>query len=166
MRRAISDRAIELLEPALAATAAGSPGRPRLLDNLGNALTERYQARGMAGDLDRAIELLETALAAAPTNPDRPAMLNNLGGAPTQRYEAGGAVGDLDRGIEVLEAALAAGSPEGPGLLGNLGNALTMLRRAVRRAISTGRSSFWSRRWQRLRAARDVLACSTIWGTR
>ena len=130
------DRAIKLLEAAVA-TAVGSPLRPRLLDNLGSALT----ARGAASDLDRAIELREAALAAtAVGSPLRSRLLDNLGGALTAR----GAASDLDRAIELREAALAATAPDSPDRpvrLGYLGNALVLR---------------YNRRYEKRRAASDL----------
>ena len=108
----------------MATAAPTNPDRPAMLNDVGKALILRYEARGAAGDFDRAIKLLEAAVATAVGSPLRPRLLDNLGSALTAR----GAASDLDRAIELREAALAAtavGSPLRSRLLDNLGGALT-----------------------------------------
>jgi len=88
----------------------------------------RHSAQGRMGDLDRALELWQAAVAETPAgSPDRPMFLSNLGNGLSARFARNGRMQDLEEAIRVYEAAVAetpAGSPDRPSRLNNLGNGL------------------------------------------
>jgi hypothetical protein len=102
----------------------------RRLTNLGVALSER----GRPADLDRAVEVLSTAIALGPGgSPERPARHANLGAALAERFVAGGRPSDLDDAVSAMETALRdtpADSPDHPDWQVNL--ALVLRDRYVR----------------------------------
>ena len=89
----------------------------------------RHSAQGRMGDLDRALELWQAAVAETPAgSPDRPMFLSNLGNGLSARFARNGRMQDLEEAIRVYEAAVAetpAGSPDRPGYLNNLGTGLS-----------------------------------------
>lgn len=135
------NRAIVFLEQA-AIMPTDHPNRAGRLSNLGVALRMRYQQgrhEDSAGDLDRAIELFDQAVAATPKGDAmRPGRLSNLGVALRIRYSSQtGNLDDLNRAIKVLRRANKA-IPEKhydrPGSLSNLAAAL--LTRSVHKGTS------------------------------
>ncbi|KAG2751992.1 hypothetical protein P692DRAFT_20639422, partial [Suillus brevipes Sb2] len=73
------DQAITLQREALALHPVGHTDRSKILNNLGNRLSTRFDHRGNAEDLDRAIALHREALALRPVGHSfRPSSLNNL----------------------------------------------------------------------------------------
>ena len=99
--------AVAAYEQAVALTAAGSPDRPVRLANLGTGLAERYTGGGDPGDLDRAVDLMAQAVAAASpeTSPDLADWLENLGLVLRDRYLRDGDLADLDLAVARLAAA-------------------------------------------------------------
>ncbi len=91
----------------MALTAADSPDRPVRLANLGTGLAERYTRRGDPDDLDRAVDLMAQAVAAASpeTSPDLADWLENLGLVLRDRYLRDGDLADLDLAAARLTAA-------------------------------------------------------------
>jgi hypothetical protein len=86
------DHEISCLETSLAVTAADSRGRPTALTSLAIMLLRRYDAYGLAGDLDRVVTLLGAVLEDRPDNSIR---LKNLGSA--LRASRIGSVGGMNR---------------------------------------------------------------------
>ena len=115
------NRAIDVVEQALAATPAGHPDRATILTTLGDARRDRYERFGEMDDLDRVIEVRELAVAATPAGHTRRAgYLSHLGGDLLARFKDTGTLEDLDRAIEVGEQALASTPAGHPGRANSL----------------------------------------------
>ena len=77
--------------------------------NLGAALNALYEARGDVGDLERAIVMIEAAIAATPEDSsDRAGHLNNFGNALAAMLERTGEIADLDGAIDRYRQAVGA----------------------------------------------------------
>ena len=80
------------------------------------------------GDLNRAVELTDMAVAAtSPDHRDRARRLNNLGHQLRTQFERTGAMDNLNRAVEVADVAVAAiplDHPDRAAMLSNLGNHL------------------------------------------
>jgi tetratricopeptide (TPR) repeat protein len=97
-------------------TPIGHENYPACCSNLGAALGGRFEASGLAADLDEAIDAQATAVTAARGYPDLAFYLSNLGASYTTRFERTGDAVSLDRAIEALQAAVAATQPKDPDL--------------------------------------------------
>jgi hypothetical protein len=119
------DEAVAGCESALDDPAIDPGLRTDLLQQLGNTLRRRFEARAEVGDLDRAVEVLDQVVAATPvTSPRRHRSLVDLGIALLDRHARRGAPQDLERAIgSFVAAAQAVGpaSPDRPGCLVHLG---------------------------------------------
>lgn len=95
---------------------------------------ERFNRTGARGDLDRAVELAESALARVPPGaPGRPDIASLAGLVSVLRYEVTGSAEDLGRGVAAFQQAaeaVPADAPQRLGIISNLASAL--LRRATR----------------------------------
>lgn len=101
----------------------GSAGRARHLANASLTVLSAHAHTGVREDLDVAVELGETALAAAPAgHTDRDVALRALGGALAHRFQSGGRLEDLDRALALSRELLdATGAGHAPSLdLSNL----------------------------------------------
>ncbi|RXW13931.1 hypothetical protein EST38_g11923 [Candolleomyces aberdarensis] len=98
------------------------------LNNLGNALQDRFLRVGTAADLDEAISLYCQAVELLPSpHPDRSMPPNNLGVALLARYQRAGAMADLREAISLAPEGLElrpAPHPERPWSLDTLAGAL------------------------------------------
>lgn len=120
---------IQLEEEAIALTAVDHPYRLDIMINLGLGLQKRFMRTGSMNDLDRSIELTETALPLIPAGDpsSRIIALHNLGLSLEKRSERTGSSIDLARSIESSEQAVNLvpfGHPNRPACLDNLGCAL------------------------------------------
>jgi tetratricopeptide (TPR) repeat protein len=115
------DQAVELLERA-------GTGNVVALNNLGSALLERFERDGNADDLDRAVHVLDRAVRMEPPGTsDHRLTRANLATALRRRHDLHG-TGDTpaDETVAEARAALAAANAvQRPGLLDNLGTALS-----------------------------------------
>lgn len=103
---ALLARTTDLWQRILAATSAGHPSRPVILNNLGIALKERFEHTGATADLDAAIEASQQAVQATPPgDPSRAGRLSNLGIALRERFERTGAMADLGAAITAFGEA-------------------------------------------------------------
>ncbi len=101
------DRAVRVLEQAVAATPVTSPKRHRSLVDLGIAQLDRNARRGDPQDLAQAIEAFAAAArTVGPASPDRPGCLVHLGLGHYRRYEVAGTLDDLDQAIALLDEAV------------------------------------------------------------
>ena len=95
------DRAVGSAQAAVAETPATSPERPRYASEFGVACLFRYEATGDAGDLQRAVAVLEEAArqaqdVLADDHADRPLCLAALAAGLWARYRHTGDLTDLD----------------------------------------------------------------------
>jgi tetratricopeptide (TPR) repeat protein len=118
--------ALAAFEQAVALTPAGSPDAPTYLDNLANALSDRYEQAGDPADLDKAVHAYEQAIAGLPASaPERLRIRANLAVALLTRYreargrEADGAA-DLERAVAELTDVVARTPPGAPALVNRL----------------------------------------------
>ncbi len=77
-----------------------------IMNEAGGARRRRYWAQGQIPDLNRALELWQTAVAAPPDSPALPGYLNNLGNGLRDRYARTGQLADLEEAIRVYDQAL------------------------------------------------------------
>ncbi|KIJ90397.1 hypothetical protein K443DRAFT_549293, partial [Laccaria amethystina LaAM-08-1] len=83
------------------------PDRSTSLNNLANALQDRFERRGAPNDLDEAMSLHREALLLRPApHPDRSTSLNNLANALRTCFERRGASDDLDAAMTLHREAL------------------------------------------------------------
>jgi hypothetical protein len=102
------DRAVALLDGALAQLPDGEPERPRAMVDLAVARSERHVVLGDPADLDTAVRLIEDARALLPaTAPDLPSADAQLAVMLYRRFESAGRLDDLDRAADLLTDALA-----------------------------------------------------------
>ncbi|GAA4606383.1 tetratricopeptide (TPR) repeat protein [Actinoplanes octamycinicus] len=122
--REVLDRAVDLMEAAVAEAPAGFPDRAGLLSNLGLARHARYERTGDPGDLDEALRVHREAVARTPGN----ALFHaNLASAVLSRFGRTGARADLDEAIDLSRRAVSLADPDDPdrsGFLSNVGGAL------------------------------------------
>ncbi|MBK8985332.1 MAG: CHAT domain-containing protein [Chloroflexi bacterium] len=94
----------------------------------GGVFLRRFWAQGQIVDLNRALELWQTAVQRTPPDsPDLPSRLNNLGVGLSDRYDRTGQLADLEEAIGVWETAVRRTHPDAfdlPMYLGNLGGGL------------------------------------------
>jgi len=99
------------------------------MNNAGGVFLRRYWSRGRLADLNRALDLWQTAVQRTPPDsPDLPGYLNNLGNGLRARYARTGQLADLAEAIRVYEQAVQRtppDSPDLPGYLNNLGAGLS-----------------------------------------
>jgi len=101
------DRAVGLLDGALAQLHNSAHERPRAMVDLAVALSERHTVRGDPADLARAIRLIEAARALLPDSaPDRPSADAQLAVMLYRRFESAGGLDDLDRAAALLTDVL------------------------------------------------------------
>ncbi|MFZ2359108.1 MAG: tetratricopeptide repeat protein, partial [Anaerolineae bacterium] len=108
-------------------------GEPRFqleaINDTGRVFLRRYQATGDIADLNRALDLWQTAVQRTPPNsPDLPSLLNNLGNGLRTRFARTGAPADLEEAIRIYQSTIQRtppNSPYLPPLLNNLGNGLS-----------------------------------------
>ncbi|MER7639103.1 tetratricopeptide repeat protein [Streptomyces sp. NPDC126522] len=99
------DGAVDAISVAVALTAEQHPERAKRLSNLGTALNTRYALRGLSTDFDRALVLLEDAVA-ADIGERRPIGLSNLASALLNRYRRTGADADFEYVVRASREAL------------------------------------------------------------
>ena len=118
------DAALEAFRVGLAQTAAGSPSRALLLNNLGISLAARARidggAPGVRG-LTEAVAAHRSALRATP-GADRPQRLNNLAAALSDRYQMTGRSRDLREALRIWRRSAAETAPHAPQRARRLGN--------------------------------------------
>ena len=103
------DEAIRLLEQ-LDRPVRGTPGAYARLVSLGNALLLRYQLDGKAGDLDRAVRIMEEAVTyTLPQSPERLVALRNVTAALHIHHMATANTAVLERLTSVLQERHQAG---------------------------------------------------------
>ncbi|HNU06073.1 MAG TPA: tetratricopeptide repeat protein, partial [Anaerolineae bacterium] len=94
------------------------------MNNAGGVFLRRYWATGGLADLNRALELGQTAVQRTPPDsPDLPSILNNLAAGLRARYARTGALQDLHDAVGHWQRAVtltAEGSPDLPSILNNL----------------------------------------------
>ena len=118
--------ALAAFEQAVAMTPARSPDAPTYLDNLANALSDRYERVGDPVDLDEAVHAYERAIGRLPASaPERLRIRANLAVGLLTRYrEAGGreadSAADLERAVAELTDIVARTPPEAPALVNRL----------------------------------------------
>ena len=99
-----------------------------VLARLGRMLYREALGTGDTAALERAVDLLRRAVAAAGTgHPGRVRCLANLGSVLLTRFETAGSPADLEEAIELGRASVAGTAPDHPDramYLSNLGNAL------------------------------------------
>ncbi len=99
------------------------------LNDSGVVFLRRYWAQGQLADLNRALQLWQTAVQQAPSDsPELPTYLNNLGNGLSDRYDRTGQLADLEEAICAWQAAVERtplDSPELPRNLNNLGHGLS-----------------------------------------
>jgi tetratricopeptide (TPR) repeat protein len=111
---------------AVAITPARSPDAPTYLDNLANALSDRYERSGDPADLDEAVHAYERAIGRLPARaPERLRIRANLAVGLLTRYrEAGaretGGAADLERAVAELTDVVARTPPGAPALVNRL----------------------------------------------
>jgi tetratricopeptide (TPR) repeat protein len=127
----IIDRAIGLVERALAATPPGHPDRAGHLLNLCGARRARFERLGDRADADAAVAAGRQAVELMPAqDPNAAGGWSNLGLALRARFERTGDRVDIDAAVDALRAAVAASSadPADPAeeavYLANAANAL------------------------------------------
>ena len=112
--------ALAAFERAVAFTPARSPDAPTYLDNLANALSDRYERSGDPADLDEAVHAYERAIGRLPARaPERLRIRANLAVGLLTRYrEAGGreadSAADLERAVAELTNIVAPHRREPP----------------------------------------------------
>lgn len=117
--------ALAAFEQAVAITPARSPDAPTYLDNLANALSDRYEGSGDPADLDKAVHAYEQAIAGLPASaPERLRIRANLAVGLLTRYrEARGReadAADLERAVAELTDVVARTPPGAPALVNRL----------------------------------------------
>jgi hypothetical protein len=129
------DRAVSAFGTAARLAAPDDPDLPQYLNNLGNALTDRFALTRDPDELAQAVAAAGRAVDLIPSrSPDRMLYLNNLANALLQRYEQSGAITDLDTAITTLRTAAQRAArhpppaePDDLGMvLANLGSALRL----------------------------------------
>ncbi|KAJ7458810.1 TPR-like protein [Mycena galericulata] len=122
------NKAIAMLEGAVALTSDGHPNKPSWLNNLGDSLLRRFKRLGDLNDLNQSILRFEAGVALTPDgHPSKPSWLNDLGISLARRFERLGDLDDLNQSVLRLEAAVALipdGHPDKPPMLNNLGTSL------------------------------------------
>ena len=109
------DRAIGLVEDAVAATDPNHPNRAMYLSGLGLYLRARFELSGSSDDLNQAVDVAEEAVAATPANhPHRGLFLLNLCLALHDRYDRAGRTDDYRRAVDVARegAEMRTASPD------------------------------------------------------
>lgn len=115
--------AIRAGELAVMAFPAHHPEVGTYLSHLSDSLLIRFEREGAIADADRAIELLEAAIAAAPDG-QQASRLADLGEAFRARYQRTRRLADLDAAVRSCEEGLAVAIPGTqvvPRILSNLG---------------------------------------------
>ncbi len=78
-----------------------------IANSLGNALSDRFGVNGNIADLDLAIDVLSSALDAAPERSRQVATISaNLGSAYCDRYRVSASQGDLERALDLTRDAV------------------------------------------------------------
>ncbi|THU90058.1 TPR-like protein, partial [Dendrothele bispora CBS 962.96] len=100
----------------------------RLLNNLGNAFTCRFEHLGELGDIENAILVHQQTVDLTPdVHAYKAGLLNNLGNAFSYRFRRLGELRDIENAIHVKQQAVdltpAYGHADKAGCLNNLGNA-------------------------------------------
>ena len=119
------ERAITILNSALANHDLTADHRRTFAGELGRALSDRYLHEGSLADLDAAIAVVQHEAVAAEV--DHPELLNSWSVKLLYRYERLHSAGDLDQCVELAERALAAVSEHSlraAEISNNLANAL------------------------------------------
>jgi tetratricopeptide (TPR) repeat protein len=118
--------ALAAFEQAVAITPARSPDAATYLDNLANALSDRYEGSGDLADLDKAVHASEQSIAGLPASaPERLRIRANLAVGLLTRYreargrDADGAA-DLERAVAELTDVVACTPPGAPALVNRL----------------------------------------------
>ncbi|WP_105969180.1 CHAT domain-containing protein [Streptomyces geranii] len=133
-----ADEAVAAARHAVQLVPPGAELRAYCLENLGSALSQRYDVSGAVTDLDEAIDALTGAVdeAGGPTGGSGGAVeartLSVLGLSHYYRYDRTGDVADLEAGVRWTRRAVAVTTPDDPGRpdwLGNLATALLMWHR-------------------------------------
>ncbi|MBY8847686.1 CHAT domain-containing protein [Saccharothrix sp. MB29] len=110
------DRAVDLGERAVSATADDDVALATRQARLAAAHWGRHHAHGDVVDLDRAVSLLTAALARRPEgHPDVPPWQAELAVAHLDRYRVSGDANDVETAVELGERALAGSPAEAPG---------------------------------------------------
>ncbi|MGW3247394.1 CHAT domain-containing protein [Streptomyces sp. NPDC001070] len=100
------------------ATPTGSAELSERLSRLAQALFSRFHDRRTPADLDDAVSVLRSALAAAATDAERMSCRSDLSCALQSRFEHARARPDLDEAADIARSFTAAAQPEpSPGLL-------------------------------------------------
>ena len=104
-------QAIDLLEEAVRAHRAGRRDLGHGMANLGAALNALYEERGDVGDLERAIVMIEAAIAATPRIPPTVPDISTLWQRARGDARANRRIADLDGAIDRDRQAVARASP-------------------------------------------------------
>ena len=115
-------RAAGILEDALRQVREGTEDYALVADNLALALRDRAAATGDRGDLQRAVDLHQAAVAGYTTGPELARYLSNLGGALWEQYRQSGDAASLEQAAESIERAVAATPPQSPERARHLSN--------------------------------------------
>lgn len=120
--------AIQAGEQAVMALPAHHPLIGRYSAQVGDCLLARFEREGRVADADRAVELLEAALAgtAGSARSGRQAdLLARLGGALRMRFESSGSQADLEAAVRIGAEAVAA-APDDASVLSHLSVSLRL----------------------------------------
>ncbi len=107
------DRAIVAARDCVTQTPVGDPRLPGRRSNLASALATRFDHRGIAGDLDEAIDLLWQAVEESDRR-ERPGHQANLAGALFLRSLHRGDAQSLNAAVDAAQAALDSAAPDDP----------------------------------------------------
>ena len=122
------ETAIPSLKETLKLQPAPHPGRPMLLNKVGNALLIQFEQSGQQEDLEASISFYREALDLRPApHPLRSMSLSNLAGALLTQFEQSGQQEDLESAIQFYREALdlrPASHPDRSMSLSNLAGAL------------------------------------------
>ena len=118
--------ALAAFERAMAITQLSSPDAATYLDNLANALSDRYERAGDPADLDEAVQAYERAISCLPESaPERLRIRANRAVCLLTRYRAAGnrettGTADLERAVAELTDIVARTPPGAPALVNRL----------------------------------------------
>ncbi|KAJ7760220.1 TPR-like protein [Mycena maculata] len=122
------NKAIVMLEAAVALSLDGHPDKPKRLNNLGSSLLRRFERLGDLSDLTKSVLMFEDAVQLTPDgHPDKPSRLNNLGSSLLRRFEWLGDLSDINKSVLMFEDVVQLtpdGHPYKPSRLNNLGSSL------------------------------------------
>ncbi|KAG9081500.1 hypothetical protein FRC06_005530 [Ceratobasidium sp. 370] len=125
------DRMISLGKSILAHITNDSPKRPRCLGKLGISYLYRFQRLKVLGDIEKAVDCIDGAVALTPLDdPDRPGRLSNLGSAYQLLFKRLGKHDYIHKAVSNKEEAVKLtpdDHPDRPGRLNKLGNAYRSL---------------------------------------